>query len=142
MNNWQRRLLCPLRHCGFKPDGWQQGDADEYYWIVQANSRITIKARCCDCGQKSSSIPFTVWERWYAQGARLNPQPQVNAPHQYEPCSVRGCITVPTEYHHFAPYNTFGPDADNWPCLPLCRPHHTHWHKTMDGYRWHAKAAA
>lgn len=64
---------------------------------------------------------------------------RINASYERDPCCVRGCADTDTEYHHFAPYNTFANDADNWPCLPVCRTHHREWHMRMDGYRWHAR---
>ena len=51
-------------------------------------------------------------------------------------CGYRGCESTEVEWHHYAPYNIFGMEANNFPCLPLCRDHHRHWHQKMDGYRW------
>jgi hypothetical protein len=62
---------------------------------------------------------------------------EVRPPNVYEPCSVRGCPQPGQEWHHFAPRNTFGEEAELWPVMPLCVGHHREWHTRMDGYRWH-----
>jgi hypothetical protein len=51
-------------------------------------------------------------------------------------CCYHGCESTQVEWHHFAPYNTFGVEANNFPVQPLCREHHRHWHVKMDGYQW------
>ncbi len=47
---------------------------------------------------------------------------------------VRDCVRInlctfcgkaePCEYHHVAPHAVFGPDADKFPVVPLCKPCH------------------
>ena len=56
-------------------------------------------------------------------------------------CCYDGCESTSVEWHHFAPRNTFGGEADRFPIHPLCPDHHRHWHRTMDGYRWTKSSA-
>lgn len=56
-------------------------------------------------------------------------------------CCYDGCESTQIEWHHFAPFNTFGVEADNFPVRPLCRYHHRYWHLKMDGYQWRARAS-
>ena len=51
-------------------------------------------------------------------------------------CCYDGCESTAVEWHHFAPYNTFGEEANKFPVQPLCRDHHRYWHEKMDGYQW------
>jgi len=46
------------------------------------------------------------------------------------PCSYGQCSSIDVEYHHFAPQEFFI-DSEHWPCLPLCKKHHTRWHQTL-----------
>lgn len=131
-------LHCDTPHAR-KVDGeWVRGARDLYQLVVAANGIGQIRVRCADCNQPCGFLPRDVWRNWQAAGAVLSGG-QVNAPTVYPPCSYKDCDIKPTEYHHFAPYNTFGNDADSWPYLPLCREHHHQWHRTMDGYRWHRR---
>lgn len=94
------------------------------------------KLRCRRCGTTGGPVGRTLLESWGYTPDDIEWH-QTNEAREYEPCSVGKCQTTPTEYHHFAPRNTFGDQADEWPYLPLCRPHHVEWHQRMDGYRWH-----
>ncbi len=48
-------------------------------------------------------------------------------------CGYVGCTSfVQVEHHHYAPSEFFGPEADLYPVLPLCREHHEHWHKVIN----------
>lgn len=146
MNAYERRAACPRRHCEHRDGQWQRGEDDTYGFILQVNGRPTIKAECRECGARSGSLPLALWRQWAAEGAQLEWVQRNDlseyAQDYYEPCIVQGCGDTPTEWHHFSPRNIFGDEAEGWPCLPLCRPHHREWHSRMDGYRWNAKRAA
>lgn len=105
------------------------------------NGRPQIKARCRSCGTLSGALPHNLIVLW---GLKLSDftWEQVNSPANYDPCSVYGCQADGVEYHHFAPRNTFGLEAEDWPVMPLCREHHTEWHKRMNGYLWNRRSIA
>ena len=133
---------CSERHARKSGAVWIQGSHDTYREVVQGNGARMIRVACGACEKKIGFLPFDVWRRWVASGAMLTLPSIVHDPREHEPCSYSGCTNMPTEYHHFAPRNTFGDDADNWVCGYLCRPHHRQWHQTMDGYSWHRKRSA
>jgi hypothetical protein len=126
-------------HTAKRDGAWIRGTANEIFRaVVQSNERVVIKTVCLDCGRSSGALPAVILQAWGVTWESVK-DVRLNSPRErqdYDPCSYKGCTTTPTEYHHFGPYNTFGADADNWPCLPLCREHHQNWHHTMDGYRW------
>lgn len=133
-------LACDRTRHARKNDGfWVQGENDIYQAVIQGNGVLQIRVRCGNCNQSCGFLPHDVWRRWVRDGAVLTGTPQVHKPTDQDPCSYANCPNLPTEYHHFAPWNTFGNDADNWPVMPLCREHHHAWHRTMDGYRWHRR---
>lgn len=120
---------------------WIRGEDEEFGIVVTGNGRPQFKARCRACGTTSSALPYGLIISW---GLKITDfvWTKINKPTEYEPCSVRGCQAKPTEHHHFAPYNTFGREADDWPVMPLCQSHHTEWHQRMNGYQWNRKGAA
>lgn len=136
---------CSLRHSKKTYDmksgwfGWVRGDNEDFGILIQGNGRGKYRMQCRNCGHRSSDIPRAIIQAW-----GLIDKPfdwvDIKPTNTYEPCSYSGCDTPETEYHHFAPRNTFSDDADNWPVLPLCVKHHREWHNRMDGYRRHTKA--
>lgn len=124
---------CPHRHTE-KIDGlWRRGDDDILGILHMANGGRQIKAHCRTCSAKSGAIPEAVARVWVGD---LDALPSWNQPVTEVTCIVRGCTTVGSEFHHFAPVNVFGwEEADRWPYLALCRPHHVEWHNRMDGYQ-------
>jgi hypothetical protein len=133
---------CETTHAGKRGGVWMQGAADIYQAVVQGNGTLQIRVRCGDCRQNCGFLPHHVWRLWVSRGAVLTLPVEAHEPTVSEPCSYSGCTNFPTEYHHFAPSNTFGNDADNWPCAYLCRQHHHQWHRVMTGYSWHARRTA
>lgn len=132
--------VCPQRHTSKVDGAWLRGDADIFELVITANGVRQFKTKCQRCGQPGGPIPHVVaaqWVQWFGID-----QTRINDRREYEPCVVSGCTADGNERHHFAPRNTFGDDADLWPVLPLCQPHHRQWHQTMDGYRWHRKRAS
>ena len=58
---------------------------------------------------------------------------------QSKKCQYKDCNNSGYEIHHWAPRHLFD-DADCWPQAPLCREHHTEWHrKTETGPFWKGK---
>lgn len=108
--------------------------------ITEPNGTIKFRVRCNECASESADMPTQTGHNLLQAGAEISWNR--TATRNYPPCSYTGCTTPITEYHHFAPRNTFGDDADNWPVMPLCRKHHQQWHQQMDGYRWHARRTA
>lgn len=139
-SRWQRQQDCAYSHTRKRDDIWRRGEDEDFELLQASNGRISFHLRCRHCGFRCSALPTRLVKQW---GLSLNDvqHVQINPGRVYDPCSVSRCEETPTEYHHFAPCNTFE-DAWDWPCLPLCRPHHLEWHRRMDGYRWHAKRAA
>lgn len=135
---------CPRRHSiktyAANPAGeWVRGDDEAFGLLIQGNGTVKYRLRCNHCGHRSSDIPRAQVTAW----GLLNVEwVEAKEPTQYPPCSVESCPEQGREWHHFAPRNTFGDTADNWPVLPLCTSHHREWHTRMDGYRWHRRAAA
>ena len=136
MNRSERIAACPYRHTS-AVGGWFPGENEYLELLICANGRPQLKAVCHGCTDRSSAIPQRFWKEWrlYYPGDVVITQ---NASWVKDECCVRGCVSRETEYHHFAPWNTFGTEADDWPCLPVCVTHHREWHSRMDGYRWHA----
>lgn len=140
---FERRQNCPAPHSVPDRGVWIRGGAHEILGVVIcSNGARQYKLRCVVCKTTGGPLPTKLLQAWGYDVGNVEWE-QHNAPRvNYAPCSYSGCTVTPTEYHHFAPRNTFHGDADNWPVLPLCRPHHESWHRLMDGYRWHAKGAA
>lgn len=136
--DWQN---CHLEH-SMKRDGiWRRGADEEPGEIICSNGTTQVKMRCNNCGSKSGALPYATIHAWGITQADCTWK-VTNEPYEHEPCVIVGCGLTPVEYHHFAPRNTFGSEADNWPVLPLCVAHHREWHRRMDGYRWHRKSVA
>lgn len=108
--------------------------------IVCRNGVTQVHVACDDCGQRTGALAKDRWvEAVLAYPHAIRTQDN-STDARYPACSVHGCDTPGMEQHHFAPVNTFGWDeAERWPLLPLCKEHHRHWHRTMDGYRWNAR---
>lgn len=102
-------------------------------YIYQANGTQMAFRRCWHCGSMTGEGIGAVPRGGTIHDVCLRDNRST------QPCQ-RCTATVGTEYHHWAPRNTF-PDADQWPGAWLCRSCHRLWHRTMDGYRWHARAA-
>lgn len=133
---------CGQTHTQKRDGAWRRGDATESFRaVLQSNGRVSIKAYCQTCRIASGPLPTAQLAAWGVQWHDVT-DVRVNAAAtaaNFPPCSYENCDGWPTEYHHFAPYNTFGDDANNWPVMPLCAAHHRQWHQTMDGYRWHKR---
>lgn len=127
------RRFCAVPHTG-NPDGvWVRGQETTVEVVTTSNGTLVVKLRCDTCRNLTGALPRqVVWEWLDPFGPVLF---RVNDSGQE--CVVEGCASHLIEWHHFAPRNTFGRQADSWPVLPLCREHHVEWHQRMDGYRWH-----
>ena len=141
MNAYERRLACPSNHARPVNGTWRLGDNERPEKLTCSNGVIQWKAVCRDCNTTSSALPQRFAAEWLANydGA---PTTRVKPAVEHDPCCVIGCDSTDTEYHHFAPWNTFGAEANDWPVLPVCKPHHREWHSRMDGYRWHKPRTA
>jgi hypothetical protein len=137
----ERRSSCSNAHTHSTHGRWNRGADEVLGVIICADGRRQYKMRCVACGTTGTPIPTRQLDAWGITPADIG-WTQTNTPGEYPPCCYAGCPVTPTELHHFSPRNTFGDDADNWPCLPLCRDHHVEWHQRMDGYRWHRKGVA
>ena len=134
------RTICTYTHTNNATRTWQRGDAPEsVVLLIQANGVQQIKLRCTNCRFLTGALPKEVSTRW---GLWAIPPGEVRDNRANQKCSVVTCASTEVELHHFAPYNTFGAEADDWPVMPLCRRHHHEWHARMDGYQWRRKAAA
>lgn len=141
VETWRRQKDCTVKHSASSSGVWFIHPDALLGTYRQASGDIKYRLACHACEKESSDLPTALARNMLEQGADL--QWHRESPLTvYEPCVYRGCVNPRTEYHHFAPSNTFGREADNWPTLPLCRVHHEQWHKTMDGYRWNAKRVA
>jgi hypothetical protein len=102
--------------------------------FIKSNGAINYELVCTvnGCRFKSSPIPSVSAEHL---GEKL-PMLEERYNHSGHACCYDGCESTAIEWHHFAPRNTFGMEADRFPVGPLCRDHHQHWHRTMDGYKW------
>lgn len=138
---WDRRANCPAQHSVSNGHTWTRGENEALGVIICADGRPMYKLRCRVCGTAGTPVSTRLLAAWGLGPADLEWE-QRNEPRRYDPCVVANCGVTPTEYHHFAPRNTFGDEADSWPYLPLCRAHHVEWHTRMDGYRWHRKGVA
>jgi hypothetical protein len=136
-----QRERCSPTHARKVGGTWVPGENDRYELVVQGNGVGQISVRCTACGARCGFLPYAVWQQWQAAGAVLS-SGRVHESNTYPPCSYAGCEAEGRQVHHFAPWNTFGPDAENWPTAPFCQTHHQLWHRTMDGYRWHRKGVA
>lgn len=139
-----RRDLCLYanRHtAGSSSTPWVLGGTNEQTEIVVHRRGIQVKRRCTNCGTATGALPMqAVWEWIGDLGKPVVRHSDFMEP--YPPCSYKDCVEPGADMHHFAPRNTFGEDADNWPVMPLCQPHHQEWHRRMTGYSWHARAAS
>lgn len=134
------RIICHYTHTGKTgPNGtWTRGNAPETaILLIQGNGIRNIKLRCTHCKEISGAVPHKVAESWNL--AEIITEERIGRSDQK--CVVTTCTSHYVEHHHFAPRNTFGSDADQWPVMPLCRAHHHEWHAQMDGYQWHKRAA-
>lgn len=127
-------ITCPRAHTGKIGGLWIRGADTELGLLIQSNGAIKFRARCRKCGQESSDLPNHVAADWRRKD-NIEWLRKMQ-PNEYPSCSYYGCEREGREDHHFAPVNTFGDEANSWPILPLCQPHHTEWHTRMDGYRW------
>jgi hypothetical protein len=132
-------LGCVETHTRKEFGRWRRGSRDEFGILVDAGGRISHRMRCMACGTMSSNLPINQWRAWGITDVAFT---DIREPGTYDPCVVTGCQQPGREEHHFAPRNTFGDEADHWPTGALCRKHHHEWHRRMDGYRWHRRAAA
>jgi 5-methylcytosine-specific restriction endonuclease McrA len=80
----------------------------------------------CPGGHAISRIPKWISHAEVKKFFDINSIPVVEDFSQDHKCAV--CGKTGTEYHHFAPRHLFGDEADKWPGVYLCRPHHTEWH--------------
>lgn len=137
-SRWQ---LCPFRHTtGGSAIPWVRGSNEKAEVILLRNGQRQVKLRCRNCGRLTGALPKQAVLEWMSDLGTPLVRQGWNEP--YPPCSYRECDEPGEDMHHFAPCNTFGRDADNWPVMPLCKPHHREWHQRMNGYLWHRRAAS
>lgn len=131
--------FCYVPHTDIIDGAWVQGQETTIEVVEARNGVVQVKLRCDNCRRLTGPLPKQVVWEW------LNPfAPMVfrSNDDRIETCVVADCESTLVERHHFAPRNTFGEQADDWPVLPLCRAHHVEWHTRMDGYRWHRMGVA
>ena len=106
--------------------------------FIKSNGVTNYELVCAvnGCRYKSSPIPNSGAESLLGKLPIIEPR-YSSAPEHI--CGYQGCQSTEVEWHHYAPYNTFGREADNYPCLPLCRAHHRYWHQQMNGYQWNRR---
>lgn len=142
MTDWRKRESCPEEHAEKLHGLWRRGTNNSLGVVVQSNGRPIWKLVCRYCGQTSSALPVAlVVGAWGFAEHDIEWQRENDPYDAHPPCERLGCTAAVTEYHHFAPYNTFPMEADQWPTAYLCREHHIEWHRRMDGYRWHRRTA-
>lgn len=108
--------------------------------FIKANGGISYELVCMTvgCKFKSSPIPSAAAPHLTARLPVFEDRYTESNGHV---CCYHGCGSTHIEWHHFAPRNTFGREADNYPVAPLCPKHHRQWHATMDGYQWRRRSA-
>lgn len=134
------RPACPFDHAGKHDGEWRRGWLTAIGAVITRNGAIQYKGRCLGCGWTSGPLPHGVATEWL--GGQKVAWLRINEAGEYPACSVRDCGAAGVDRHHFAPRNTFGSEAEDWPVMPLCKDHHVRWHTMMDGYRWHARRSA
>lgn len=100
------------------------------YGQINTSGTHVVVERCPQCGgNPNTGRPFLPIKDYDWDSLPLFDDLSKTA----EPCAVRGCHNIGTEYHHFAPRHLFD-NADDWPTAWLCKIHHREWHeKTMTG---------
>lgn len=113
----------------------QCGSTDIYYGVVIISSGAkVVRLMCRSCGKNAIRPGFN----FKASAFNLDELPIIDDYRENNPpCSV--CDKSGTEYHHFAPRNVFGAEADRWPGAWLCVKHHREWHDRMSGYSYSSK---
>lgn len=100
----------------------------ELVLFVDSLGREHLRYQCLHCGRFSNGVRINLGRE------RLRIVESTRTSH-YEPCSVRGCMNLGEEKHHFAPRSVFGwVEYDLWPVAALCHEHHNEWHDKMTGY--------
>lgn len=121
---------------------WLIPEYEQLGMVITSNGMIQYRTRCTICQRDTSAVlPSKVAKMLVAQGRQFE-WTRTNPPRDLPKCVHRKCEEKAEEWHHFAPRNTFGVDADDWPVEPLCRTHHREWHDRMDGYRTNQKGVA
>jgi hypothetical protein len=107
--------------------------------FIKSNGALNYELVCTThgCRFHSSPIPNKAAEQLVKKLPALADR---NSTTSTDTCCYIGCDSTAVEWHHFAPYNTFGAEADRFPVMPLCQPHHRSWHSQMDGYQWRRPA--
>lgn len=103
-----------------------------YDVVVQINSIGVrqFKHRCQGCGKVAGrAMPY---DRVSSSDMAAAEVVHRSPAKQYEPCSYRGCKRTPTEEHHVAPRVQFGDEADMYPTIFLCVPHHRNIHTKLN----------
>jgi hypothetical protein len=124
------RPSCPQPHTR------DQDEATVFLGLRTKRSGVPIYDLCCaDCGRRIRHLSAKAFNDLIERGKKV--EYFESGTGDTPVCVVRGCTTVGYEYHHFAPRNVFGfREADRWPYLRLCKPHHTAWHQKMSGFQW------
>lgn len=131
------RRGCPTgaRPACRQPHTSAQDEADVSLGLRTKRNGVPIYDLCClHCGRRIRHLSRKVFNELSERGKRI--EYATPAAGETPVCVVRGCTTIGYEYHHFAPRNVFGfHNANRWPCLRVCKPHHTAWHQGMNGFR-------
>ena len=127
---------CPYNHASRTFGEWMIPTTSEIGVVVTANGGVQYKARCIGCGNSDAILPVRFIKQYLSDGGTFAWY-RANPPKETQPCAHRDCSRPGEEWHHFAPRNTFGIEADDWPVELLCKGHHREWHNRMDGYRTH-----
>lgn len=97
------------------------------YQQTNGNGNVVIVERCPKCGGNTRPGKPFLPKSEYPNFAEL---PVFADLLEFsEPCAVKDCNRMDTEYHHFAPKHLFGFECEDWPGAYLCKYHHSMWHK-------------
>ena len=116
---------CPMQHSVKILGQWKFAPGIMLGRTLKINGTITHKIKCVGCGDTKAIKQHDanlLQKRGYQIAFTILPTGLEDSI-----CQVKGCGRTDIELHHFAPRSLF-PDADNWPCLPLCVRCHKRWH--------------
>lgn len=139
--NWiDQRGYCDSEHPGKRNGRWGcVMDRTAVRKFIKSNGSTNYELVCLTPGCRfvSSPVPSDIGEHLTTRLPVLETRYSQTFG---DVCCYDGCGSTEIEWHHFAPCNVFGEEADRFPVQPLCREHHQHWHRTMDGYQWRARS--
>ena len=97
------------------------------------NGSQNIVYVCDECGRHMDRLRV-YWPKSILTG-NIEDLPVLTDKRDDQCCAVEGCVSRDVEWHHWAPKEFWGRDADHWPTVYLCRYHHRMWHDVMSGIK-------